>query len=166
MIKSELKEFIEARFKKIEGDYIVCDLKLGNSIKRKQMVDGKLKTITDKNIMEDVKIKLDLNNKDMIKKTKILKYKEKITLIFIRPPRIHHFDAKTYKLIEVLDEFDLLERRNRNALIKTHIPTREEFYRNKSISWKKNIKINELELENSQLKLQIQKLEKRIQELM
>lgn len=170
MFDSNMEDMLTATFKKVEGDYIICDIKVGKPSRKKQLVHGKVKTVTDKNMIENAKVKLDLNNDNLLKKVKKLKNKEEVTLKFIRPMREYYFNSENYNLIDVLDRFDLNELRNRNSLFQTPCITREE-YEKRNLKKKtktetiaeKESKINELEIENAKLKLKIQELQQQSQ---
>lgn len=178
------REFIERRqvkFKGLEGDCLICDIEWAKPkrVKRIMEVDGNqvFKTVTERLISKNARIKLDINNHKLLEKIKSLKKNKKIYIEARIPANIDRQDTVKWELQNILDEIDLLELSNKNCLIQCEIPSRDEL-KEKNASYKpkkkskKDIKIAELEEkaikleeENSQLKLQFQLLQKQLQDV-
>lgn len=180
-IKSNSKEIIFKRYvtyKGLENNELICDIEWTKPRKEKMYVfeNGKkklkTKTIYDKD--NDVRIKLDENNKfSIIEKLKIIPYKDKI-LIKYRMNNADRRKTENWHLLEVFNQLDLWKTSNEKTLIYCREPQKlinkyETNFKQKTkrkntkdvIIAEKDKRINELEVENAQLRLQIQKLKEK-----
>lgn len=163
MIFKEIKQIRKVTFRKLEGDYFVCDIEWQKAkrVKRRVNINGKLelKLVTDHPVTKNAKIKLDVANTKLLEKANMLINRDIIYISYNIPACVEEYDIDKWTIVDILDEIDLLEINNRNALFQCKVPVKEKLIQptRKKTKSKKDIKINELEEENAELRLQIQR---------
>ncbi len=173
MYFKETIEIKEVTFRGFDGNNFICDIEWEKPKREKRLVevDGTsvLKTVTCYSEDKDVKIKMDTSNPNLLEKVRELKNRDIIYIQFRIPKNSYRYKTEDWEILDVLDDLDLLEISEQNCLIKGDIPKRERIIqprrktKDKNPS-KKDIKIAKLEEENTQLKSQIQLLQKQLQD--
>ncbi len=168
--KNEIKEII---FKGIDEENLICDFELEEAQMVKRLVEEKGQTKIKKKkrhpVAENARIKLDTTNKELLEKTKLLVNGDVVYIKVIMPKGTDFYNTDDCLIMDILDDIDLLEIRNQNCLITRNVPKKEDKIQprrstTKKVS-KKDKRIAELEEENSELRSQIQILQKQLQNI-
>lgn len=118
----------------------------------------------------NVKIKMDTSNKELIEKANMLVDGDIVNMSFHIPQNANYYDTDKWLILDLSDEIDLLEISNRNCLMTCDVPEKENIIEPKRkvtkkvnrVS-KKDKRIAELEEENTQLKEENAQLKLQIQ---
>jgi hypothetical protein len=160
----EFNETREVKFRRLEGEYFVCDFEWQKAKKVKKIVNvngkNEIKNVTYHPVEKEAKIKLDINNQQLKEKAILLKKGDIISICYRISAWVDEYDISKWKIIDILDEIDLLEISNKHALIKCQVPMKESLIQPKQRKFSKNDRIEELEEENRKLKLEIENLKK------
>lgn len=129
-LNGNVKTDWKAVFKKRIDNYIICDVIMGGS--KYVTVPKELRETVGKSRIKqthgegNAKLKLDTNNVKLMEKVKRLKRNQKIYIRVIYPRVGGYFHTDTWKVIEIFDEYDVLEMSNRNCLFSSEIPQKEK----------------------------------------
>lgn len=171
----------EVTIKGIEGDHLFVDIKVCNPYfeRRIEIIDGEEKLVKRKNngISENNPILLDISNANLLEKVNLLEEGDIVYLKYHIEEGVDSYNTEKWKLLDILDDIDMLELSNENCLFTQPIPERKSIIqprrkgKNKTNSKEKklskkdkeiaelNEKVVVLEGENAQLKSQLQLLQ-------
>lgn len=162
----------EITFKSLEGANLICDFEWQKPKMLPTLIEEGGQTVIRKRkhhfTAENVKIKMDTNNKELIEKANMLVKEDKVYMCFHIPKNANYRDTDKWLIVDLSDEIDLLEMSNQNCLIKCDVPEKEALIEPKRKSTKKTNKVSkndkriaELEEENAMLRLQLQMLQQK-----
>lgn len=139
----EISRLFYVEFRKRKGDCISCIVYLdGSTAKKSSKINADLK--------------LDTNNSILMQKVESLKFRDKFYIEVIYPKRGGYYNKKTWKIIDLLDKYDMVERKNVNHLFEdTQMVKKTSFFQPERMSKNyspKDIEIHELKESNSSLK--------------
>lgn len=162
----------EITFKSLEGANLICDFEWEKPKMLPTLIEEGGQTVIRKRkhhfTAENVKIKMDTNNKELIEKANMLVKEDKVYMCFHIPKNANYRDTDKWLIVDLSDEIDLLEMSNQNCLIECDVPQKEAIIEPKRKATKKTNKvlkkdkrIAELEEENAMLRLQLQKFQQK-----
>lgn len=161
----------EITVKGVEGANLICDFEWEEPRMVKMLVEEKGQTVIRKRkhhfTAENVKIKMDTTNKELLEKANMLVDGDIVDMYFHIPKNANYRDTDKWLIVDLSDEIDLLEKNNQNCLLKCDVPQKEAIIEPKRKATKKTKKISkdkriaELEEENANLRLQLQKFQQK-----
>lgn len=162
----------EITVKGLEGANLICDFEWEKPRMVKMLVEEEGKTVIRKRkhhfTAENVKIKMDTSNKELLEKANMLVKEDKVYMYFYIPKNANYRDTDKWLIVDLSDEIDLLEMSNQNCLIKCDVPEKKAIIEPKRKATKKTNRVSkedkriaELEEEIAMLKLQLQKFQQK-----
>ena len=162
----------EITFKSLEGANLICDFEWEKPKMLPTLIEEEGQTVIRKRkhhfTAENVKIKMDTTNKELLEKANMLVDGDIVNMYFYIPKNVDYRDTDKWIIVELSDEIDLLEKSNQNCLIKCNVPEKEALIEPKRKGTKKTNKVSkkdkiiaELKEENAMLRLQLQKFQQK-----
>ena len=162
----------EITFKGLEGANLICDFKWQEPTWEKVLVEEEGKEVIKRRKVphteENAKIKIDTRNRELLEKANMLVDGDIVNMYFYIPKNANYRDTDKWLIVDLSDEIDLLEKSNKSCLIKCDVPKKEALIEPKRKATKKTNKVSkkdkriaELEEENANLRLQLQKFQQK-----
>lgn len=167
MVITQIIEKKEITFRGLEGEKLICNFEWEKPRMVNMLVEEEGKIVMRKRkkyfTAENVKIKMNTTNKELLEKANMLVEEDKVYMYFYVPKNVDFYDTDKWLILDLSDEIDLLEISNQNCLMTCDVPEKENIIEPKRKSTKKTNKVSkkdkkiaELEEENTMLRLQLQ----------
>lgn len=157
----------EITFRGLEGENLICDFEWEKPRMVKMLVEEEGKIVVKRKkqhfTAENVKIKIDTTNKELLEKATILVDGDIVNMYFHIPKNANYYDTDSWLIVELSDEIDLLEKNNQNCLIKCDVPKKEAIIEPKRKSTKKTNRISKKDKIIAELKEEIAILTSQLQ---